>query len=120
MLNYLKLQQTVTKVLQQVRTGTIKLVRKAETVNTSAPWENDTVTTTEYTLDATAFAVDDEYIGKGGIEITDIKIVSAVPAIEPEKTTDYVLIDTVKYEIVNIIRIPKAGTAVAYLLFVRA
>lgn len=116
-LDYTKLQQRVSGVMTKVKQGTVVLTRTTYTPNVTEPW-NSTTSTVNYTLDAAVSSVGKEFIDGTNILATDKMVTCAVPAIEIEPG-DTLAIDGVTVTILKTIRIPAAGTAVAWNFIVR-
>lgn len=116
--------------------GTITLTRVTPgTPNASTPWVPVADSTVKYTLKATAKAVSKRFVDGAMIFATDDEIVSGAtmiktdvdgsPVTEEEVAlevlpSDVVAIDDKVVAVINAMRIPKAGTAVAWRLIVRS
>lgn len=76
-------------------------------------------TPTDYPLSGTVAGVGKEHVDGTLILASDLVATVAVPAVEP-RMSDKVLVDGREHSIRRINRIPKAGTAVAFELFIGA
>lgn len=120
MLDYSKLQAKVTKVMGKVKQGTVILIRRTDTLaDDDVPWGSETHGDVPHTLQATVSSVNQKYINETSIVVTDKQVTFSVPDVEPDILTDRISVDGVVYRISDLKRIPEAGTAVAYIAFIR-
>lgn len=119
LIDYSALKATIANVVAGVKQGTILLLRATETPDSDYPWRADDKTTASTTLDAVATAVSKADINNETILATDTKVVCAAPTFEIDPSTDRISIDGELFEIKDMKRVPYAGLAIAYILFVR-
>lgn len=126
---YDTLRASVVKMMPGFATGIITL-KRINAGAISAPevaWTPPTTTYDVYTLHASAFGVSQEYVDGELVTADDLMIVTSPVAllngskvsIEP-KISDELLVDGVLHRINKIERIPAAGTAVLFMVFVKS
>lgn len=122
--DYARMQATASRLLNRFAQGAITLTRTtAGASDPETPWIPGTPTTATYDLDATVAAVtvdqaNAKYIDGTVITSADLVVTCAVPAVVPQ-LTDTVTIDGAVRTIKKIVRLPAAGTVVAFKLFVQ-
>jgi hypothetical protein len=115
--DYGRMQATATRLLDRFNQGNIVLTK---TVTAPGPneWTPGTQTETSYRLKATAKGVSAEYIDGTTIVATDLEITAAAFGAEPDMA-DTLTIDGKAVQVLRIIRLPAAGTLVAWKLIAR-
>lgn len=117
--DYSRMQATASRLLDRFSQGTVTLTRTVPgTPNPETPWIPAAPTTTTYTLGATVAAVGDEFVDGSTILATDRMVTAAVFGAEP-KPGDTLSIDGKAVTMVKQMRIPAAGTVVAWRFIVR-
>jgi hypothetical protein len=116
-LDYAGLQATVTAVMEQVKQGTNQRLRRTVLTPPANPWEEPAEVNTDYQVKCVARRVDRRYENGVLIVETGDWVTFSVPEVEP-LITDVFVIDDVVRSIRSLIRIPAAGTPVAYRAFV--
>lgn len=106
-------------VLAEFKQGVITLTKTVPgEPDPSTPWIPGEPVDITYPLDATAKPVSEEFINGTTIVATDIEIVSAVFGADPDPA-DQMEIDGRPATIIKVMRIPAAGTVVAWRYIVR-
>lgn len=116
--DYARMQGVATRLLTRFNQGVITLA-KTTTAPGADPWTPGTPTTTTYTLQATAKGVSKEFIDGTTVVATDIEITAAAFGAEPDPA-DVLSIDGKAVTLLKVIRLPAAGTLVAWKLVVRS
>lgn len=114
---YGKMQGVATRLLTRFNQGVLTLA-KATTAPSDDPWTPGAPTTITYTLQATAKGVSKEFIDGTTIVATDIEITAAAFGAEPDPA-DVLAIDGKAVTLLRVIRVPAAGTLVAWKFVVR-
>lgn len=109
-----------TSVLSEFKQGVVVLTKTTPgTPDPETPWIPGTPTETEYTLSATVASVADEFVDGTTILATDDMVTAAPFGAEPGPG-DTMTIDGNAVTIIRQMRIPKAGTVVAWKWVVRS
>jgi hypothetical protein len=125
--NYARMQATADRLMQRFKQGTITLSRATSTVpDPNEPW-NTVPTTAVFTLKATARSVEENFINGTSINASDIEITAGPKATNEAgadvdldvQPGDVVAIDGVSVSTVEVVRIPAAGTLIAWKFVVR-
>lgn len=116
---YDRFQSTSQRMLGDFQQGTVKLVK----ITTGGdPWD-PTETEVEHTQDATVKGVSAKYVGMetegGGMIVASDLEVTVPGGGEVPAMADKYNIDGTVYSIVQVMKIPAAGTAVVYKVIVR-
>src|SRR5690606_26331528 len=107
------------EILAEFKQGVITLTKTAPgEPDPATPWISGEPIEVTYPLDATAKPVSEEFINGTTIIATDIEIVSAVFGADPDPA-DQVEIDGRPATTIKVMRIPAAGTVVAWRFIVR-
>lgn len=96
--------------------GTLLLRR--QTPGTGPAWDPGPPTNTDYPLSGVASGLDQNEPATL-IAISDTVLTIEVPPVEPT-LADKAVVDGLEWQIAKIDRIPKAGTAVAYKIYLKA
>jgi hypothetical protein len=115
---YDEMQAFASEALAEFRQGAVVLTKTTYYPGPDQPWEPGVPVTDTYPLDAVVKAVEDKYVDGTTILATDRQVMCAVLPVEIEPG-DGLTIDDVAVTIVKTMRIPAAGTAVAWKLIVR-
>jgi hypothetical protein len=115
--DYGRMQSTATRLLDRFNQGNIVLT-KVVTAPGPNEWTPGESTPAPHTLKATAKGVSAEYIDGTTIVATDLEITAAAFAAEPDMA-DTLTIDGKAVQVLRIIRLPAAGTLVAWKILVR-
>lgn len=108
-------------ILTEFKQGAVVLTHMTDTgtpLDVDAPWLGNTMTPVDYPLSATVSGVSEEFVNGTTIVASDLEITAAVLAVEPVQA-DTVTIDGKAVTLLKIVRIPAAGTVVAWRLIVR-
>lgn len=107
------------EVLAEFKQGSITLTKTVPgEPDPSTPWIPGEPVEVTYSIDATAKAVSEEFINGTTIVATDIEIVSAVFGADPDPA-DQMEIEGRPMTTIKVMRIPAAGTVVAWRFIVR-
>lgn len=114
--DYGRMQGTATRLLGRFNQGTVQFLRENATQGPDEwtpgePWREI------FSLSATVRRVEQKYVDGTLIVGTEDQVTFAVPSVEPVMT-DKILIDGHERVLIDIRRIPAAGTPVAYMAFV--
>lgn len=113
---YQRMQGVASSVLARYGQGEVFLVRTDRIPGqVETPWRPGAVSTQREKLNAAVRAVEKKYIDGTLIVGTEVQATIAVPASEP-KLSDLLEVDGRTRAIKRIIRIPEAGTPVAYVI----
>lgn len=113
--------EVASPLLAEFAQGTVTLTRSVDTgtpIDADAPWLGNVVTTTVYTLDAVVKGVSKEFVDGTTILATDLEVTAAVFGAEPAPA-DTMAIDGQTVTIIKTMRVPAAGTIVAWKFVVR-
>ncbi len=113
---YTDMQNVANEVLSDFKQGEIAYVIETLGNGPADDPGSSSLTTTELT-NATARGVEFKYVS-GDVLASDLQIVFGAGIIEPQPQ-GYFTVDGVRYKIVEIKRIPAAGTPVSYIVVVR-
>lgn len=116
-MDYAGLQRRVKGTMSRVKQGVVKLIPVDNSPEPTKPWNKGGTDGAPVTLDAAVRAVDQKYIDGTLIIATDSQVTFSVPSVEP-KMSDKLEIDGKTYAMKRLLRIPSAGTPVAYIAFV--
>jgi hypothetical protein len=117
--DYSRIQSTASRLLARFAQGTVTLTRTTPgTPDPSTPWIPAAPTVATYTLDATVAAVGDKFVDGTTILATDRMVTAAAFGTEPGPG-DTLSIDGKVVTIVKQMRVPAAGTLVAWRFIVR-
>jgi len=117
---YSEMAQVVTDILSDVdfKQGSVYLVRVTKAAaNIATPWIPGTESTSFIELDSVTRRVDQKYVDGVEILATDDAVTFAVPNVEPSNL-DRIQKDGILFNIKRLIRIPDAGTPVAYMAII--
>ena len=116
---YEEMAGIATELLGEFSQGTITLSKSGTSTPAPNPWEPPvTGDATPYTLKATARPVEEKFVDGTTIFSTDIEVTAAPFGSDPDPS-DAITIDGKAYSIVTVMRIPAAGTVVAWKIVVR-
>jgi hypothetical protein len=116
---YDEMQDVATELLEEFDQGALYLVRRAKTVtDTARPWDRTIGAPGKTALSGTVRAVQESYIDGRDVVGGERQVTFAYPGFEPA-IDDKIEIDGVEVATVKAIRIPDAGTPVAYRYIVR-
>ena len=115
--DYGRMAGVATRLLTRFNQGVITLTT-APPAPGADPWTPGAPTTATYTLQATAKGVSKEFIDGTSIVATDIEITAAAFGAEPDPA-DVLAIDGKMVTLLRVIRLPAAGTLVAWKFVVR-
>ena len=117
--DYARMQATATRLLERFNQGEIILTKPGSTTPPAQPWEPPIVVApASFTLKATAKGVSKEFSNGTTILATDIEITAAEFGAEPDPA-DGLTVDSKAVTVLKIIRLPAAGTLVAWKFIVR-
>ena len=117
--DYARMQATASRLLDRFSQGVITLTKPGTETPGPNPWDPPVVTDpVTHTLNATAKPVSEEFINGTTIVATDIEITAAVFGADPDPA-DQMEIDGQPMTIIEVMRIPAAGTVVVWKLIVR-
>ena len=125
---YAAFQATSDRLLADWRQGTVTLTRTIQgTPNPETPWIPAPTSTVTYTLDAVAKDVASKYIDGTTILGTDIQVTAGTNMTKSDGSAeryepspgDVIAVDGRGVTIVKTMRIPRAGTGVAWRFIVR-
>lgn len=117
--DYDRMQGTATRLLGRFSQGVCTLTHSVPgTPDPETPWEPGEPTVTTYTLQATVRGVSKDLVDGTTILASDLEITAAAFGAEPDPA-DTVTIDGKAVTLVRVIRVPAAGTVVAWKLIVR-
>jgi hypothetical protein len=114
---YDEMQGVASELFAQFQQGSIMYV-ELQMVSGGTPDDPSEPTRVEYPLTATARPVSTKYVDGSHIVQSDKQVSMPGGGIEPQMS-GLVLIDGVQYKIIEIKRIPEAGTVISYILIVR-
>ena len=116
---YEEMADVASEVLAEFHQGVIILSKTVPgEPDASTPWIPGEPVTVAHTLNATAKPVSEEFINGTTIVATDIEITAAVFGADPDPA-DQMEIDGQPMTIIEVMRIPAAGTVVVWKLIVR-
>jgi len=116
---YQEMQTIASDILSEFRQGVCTLTRtSAGYVSPSEPWVRSDGVDTVYTLDATVKGISQQFVDATVIKATDLEVTASVFGVEPA-AGDVLAIDGKAVTVLRTIRVPSAGTAVAYKFLVR-
>lgn len=114
---YDELQQTAREVLGEFRQGTIKLI---SLVPGTGPDDEPGVPTETLTeLEAVVRGLSYKYMKEGFSVATDFELTAAVVDGVTPSIHDYILVDDIRYKIVQDIPVPSAGTRCVWKFIIR-
>lgn len=113
---YTRMQGTASGMLTKYAQGVLLLRREAP--GTGPAWDPGAPTITDYPLSGVASGLDQNEPATL-IAISDTVLTVQVPAVEPQ-LSDKAVVDGLERQIAKIDRIPKAGEAVAYKIYLKA
>lgn len=114
---YDELKPVVSELLAEFKQGTIQLVQL--TSGAGSPDDPGAPTETVIELDAVARGASFKYVKDGFAVATDLEVTAAViDGVTPSKN-DFIVIDGQRYKIIEDLRVPAAGTKVAWKFLVR-
>lgn len=117
--DYAKMQATASRLLDRFNQGVITITKPGTEAPGPNPWDPPVITDpVTHTLSATAKPVSEEFINGTTIIATDIEITAAVFGADPDPA-DQMQVDGKPVTIIKVMRIPAAGTVVAWRLIVR-
>jgi len=117
--NYARMQKTADRLLDRFAQGTVTLTRPGGSTPGSNPWDPPVVTEPViYTLEAVVKGVSEEFVDGTTILATDLEVTAAVFGTEPDPA-DTMEIDGKAVTIVRTMKLPAAGTTVAWKFLVR-
>lgn len=114
---YGKMQGTASKLLKKFNQGVIRYA--VEPVAGGDPWNPTSGAKVYNLLDATANGVQQKYVKEGYISSSDIQVTCSVFGAEPNGS-GLVEIDGKEHQIIEVQKLPAAGTTVAYRIFVKS
>lgn len=114
---YEEAQGVASELLAEFRQGVCTLTRRTHAPGTE-PWEPGASTEAIYDLDATVKAVSTRFVDGTTVLATDREVTCAALAIEPAPA-DILSIDGKVVTVVRTMRIPAAGTVVAWRFIAR-
>lgn len=115
---YTDMQVTAAGILDEFKQGTVVLTRVTPgTVDPATPWIPVVDTTTDYTLKATVRGVSKEHVDGTLILASDEIVTASADIIEPIMA-DTLTVDGDPRAIKMIKKLPSAGVAVAYQIFI--
>lgn len=118
--DYAKMQATASRLLDRFAQGAVTLTKPGETTPGPNPWDPPVVTApVVYTLHAAVKGVSAQFVDGTTILATDLEITAAVFGADPAPP-DKVEIDGKAVVVLKTIRVPAAGTVVAWKFIVRA
>lgn len=118
--DYGRMQGVATRLLDRFNQGVITLTRSTPgTPDPDEAWTPVEPTLTTYTIKATAKGVSKEFIDGTTIVASDLEITAAAFGADPEPA-DALAIDGKAVTLLRIIRLPAAGTLVAWKFVVRS
>ena len=113
---YTRSQATASKLMQKFGQGVVEYV-VTEEVSGAEPWDPPQQTTSRLPMAATAKGVT-QYQTDDLVTISDIEITTAVFDAEPA-VGGIVEVDGVQRQVLKVMRIPEAGTVVAWKIYVK-
>lgn len=117
---YADMQDFASEMLAEFQQGSVTLHRSVPGASDPlTPWVPGEPVETDYPLNAVVRGVAQQYVNGTTILSSDEQVTCAVPPVEPDMTTDSLLIDGVAVTVLKNTPIPAAGTPVAYLFVVR-
>lgn len=117
--DYGRMQNTASRLLERFKQGTVTLTKPGTATPGPNAWDPPVVTDpVVHTLDATVKGVSAEFVDGTTILATDMEVTAAVFGAEPAPP-DEVAIDGQVVTVIKTMRIPAAGTPVAWKLIVR-
>lgn len=122
--DYGRMQKTATRLMERFKQGTVTITRVTPgTPDPSTPWLPVAGTPVSYDLSATVSAITvdqatSKFIDGTTIKATDLVVTCAVPPIEPD-AGDSVALDGKPLIVLKVLRLPAAGTAVAFKFIVK-
>lgn len=117
--DYGRMQNTASRLLERFAQGTVTLTKPGATTPGPNPWDTPTVTDpVVHALDATLKGVSAEFVDGTTIFATDLEVTAAVFGAEPEPP-DEVAIDGQVVTVIKTMKIPAAGTPMAWKFIVR-
>lgn len=118
--DYGRMQKTASRLMVRFKQGTVTITRLTPgTPDPDTPWLPVTSDPVVYTLDATVKGVSQEFIDGTTILATDLEITAAVFGADPAPP-DVVAIDSEAVVVLKTLRLPAAGTVVAWKFIVRS
>lgn len=115
---YTDMQVTAAGILDEFKQGTVVLTRISNAPSDPAtPWIPGAETTTDYTLKATVRGVSKEHVDGTLILASDELVTSSADIIEPIMS-DMITVDGNPRVTKKIEKLPSAGVAVAYSIFI--
>ena len=114
---YNDLRNVASGLLQEFSQGTVEVGRPV-TVTGANEWSPPATSVQWTRINAVARGVSQRYVDGVNILATDLQITADMGAYSPQ-AGDRIRIDGVPASVLRIERIPAAGTAIAYRLFVR-
>lgn len=114
---YADMRDAAGGLLKEFTQGTVRLVRPNDSDGDS-PWTSGGGDPQSYDLSATVKGVSTEYVDGTTILASDLEVTAAPVEVTPQMS-DHILIDGTRYEIVQLIAIPAAGTTVVQKYIVR-
>ena len=117
--DYGRMQGVASRLMARFRQGSVTLTRVTPgTPDPATPWIPGAPVTATYELDATVAPIEDKFVDGTTILATDRIVTAAAFATEPAPG-DEITIDGKPVVIVRQMRIPAAGTVVAWKWIVR-
>ena len=118
--DYAKMQATASRLLDRFAQGTVTLTKPGATTPGPKSWDPPVLSEpVVYTLDATVKGVSAQFVDGTTILATDLEITAAIFGADPAPP-DKVEIDGKAVVVLKTIRLPAAGTVVAWKFIVRA
>lgn len=114
---YTELKEVTSEILKEFKQGTVVLRKMAPA---AGPADNPgTPTITSHTLDAVVKGVSFKYVSQGFAVASDLEVTSAILSGVTPSEKDSIVIDDVRYKIIQMMKIPAAGTTLAWKFIVR-
>lgn len=125
--NYARMAATADRLMQKVAQGVCTLTRSTPgTPDPETPWIPGTPTTEVFTLSATASGVSQEFINGTTILATDLmltispKMTGTAGEVDTDiRSADVLAIDGKGVSVIKTMRLPSAGTLVAWRVIAR-
>ena len=114
---YNDMQNIATDLITEFKQGVIQYVDV--TAGGGPPDNPGTPTEVFHTVDAVARGVSFKYVDGTSIFSTDEQITISGDQVFTPNGDGFVMVDTIRYKVVKIVRKPAAGTAVAYTIIYR-
>lgn len=114
---YADMQGVATELLGEFKQGVVEYIEPGE--GGGDPWNPEPGEDTPYPVDAAVKGVSQEYIDGTYVLATDLEAIMSVFDVEPSNK-GRLSVDGKELQIVKVMKIPAAGTTVAWRLIVRA